>query len=245
VIALPLGLLVIALAFIPKAAVVVAAMPGPAVGAVLIYAACFIILGGFQLLTSRMLDSRRIFAVGIALIFGLSIEVIPDLYQSYPAVLKPIFSSSTTIATVLVVILSTLFRIGLKKTNTLDLRVGQDHLDEIRQFMDDQGAAWGMRKEVVTRASDAAYETVNNVGLLPLRSELITLKTTWDEYRLDVEVEYSGLPIELADTMPSIEEMGTAAGTSQLAGYLIRQFADRVRVRERNGMSVVQLHFEQ
>jgi xanthine permease XanP len=122
VIATPLGLLVIGLAFVPKAAMVVAAMPGPAVGAVLIYSACFIILGGLQLLTSRMLDARRIFAVGIALIFGLSVEIMPDLYHTFPASLKPVFSSSTSVAAVLVVILSLLFRIGLKKQNSLELR---------------------------------------------------------------------------------------------------------------------------
>jgi len=138
-IALPLGLLVAGLAFFPKAAAVVAGLPGPAVGAVLIYSACFIILGGLQLLTSRMLDARRIFAVGIALIFGLSVEIVPDLYRTFPAFLKPVFSSSTSVATVLVVILSLLFRMGIKKQRSLELRTGQDHLDEITQFMDTRG----------------------------------------------------------------------------------------------------------
>ena len=222
----------------------VAALPGPAVGAVLIYSACFIILGGLQLLTSRMLDARRIFAVGIALIFGLSVEVVPDLYRTVPASLKPVFSSSTSVATVLVVILSILFRIGLRKQGSLELRTGQDHLDEITQFMEEQGSAWGMRQEVVSRATDAAYETVNHLSLLPMRSELISVRTSWDELRLDLEIEYAGTTIDLADSMPSLEEMGTQAGVAQLAGYLIRQYADRVRIREKNGLCQVLLHFD-
>lgn len=243
-IAVPLGLLVIALAFFPKLATVVSAMPSPAVGAVLIYSACFIILGGLQLLASRMLDARRIFAVGIALIFGLSVEVVPDLYANVPAFLKPVFSSSTSVATVLVVVLSLLFRIGLKKQSTLELAVGRDHLNDITQFMEDQGAAWGMRKEVVTRATDAAYETFNNVAMLALASGVVKLRTTWDELRLDVELEYAGPPVELADTLPAVEEMGTPAGVAQMAGYLIRQYADKVRIREKNGIARVQLHFD-
>jgi NCS2 family nucleobase:cation symporter-2 len=243
-IALPLGLIVIGLAFIPKAATIVAAMPGPAVGAVVIYSACFIILGGFQLLTSRMLDARRIFAVGISLIFGVSVEMVPDLYHSVPAVLKPIFSSSTSVATVLVVILSLLFRFGLKKQSTLELRAGADNLDQIAQFMDDQGSAWGMRKEVVDRATDAAHEVISNLGALPLRSPFITLRSSWDELMLDLEVEYDGMEIELSDSMPTVEQMATDAGVAQLAGYLIRQYADRVRIRSKNGQSKVQLHFE-
>jgi len=244
VIAFPLGLLVVGLAFFPKAAALVTALPSPAVGAVLIYSACFIILGGLQLLTSRMLDARRIFAVGIALIFGLSVEIAPDLYRTFPAWLKPIFSSSTSVATVLVVILSLLFRIGLRKKRSLELRTGKDHLDEISQFMDDQGSAWGMRKEVVTRATDAAYEVINNLGLLQLRSEAITLSTSWDELRLDLDIEYAGPPIELANSMPALEELGTETGAAHLAGYLIRQYADRVKIREKNGVCRVQLHFD-
>jgi len=243
-IALPLGLLVVGLAFFPKAAALVTALPGPAVGAMLIYSACFIILGGLQLLTSRMLDSRRIFAVGIALIFGLSVEIMPDLYRTFPAFLKPVFSSSTSVATVLVVILSLLFRMGIKKERSLELRAGSEHLDEITQFMEDQGSAWGMRKEIVTRATDAAYEVVNNLGLLPLRSEIITLNTSWDELRLDLDIEYAGPAIELASSMPAMEEMGTEAGAAHLAGYLIRQYADRVKIREKNGVCRVSLHFD-
>jgi xanthine permease XanP len=243
-IALPLGLLVMGLAFFPKAAAVVAALPGPAVGALLIYSACFIILGGLQLLTSRMLDARRIFAVGIALIFGLSVEMVPDLYRTVPASLKPVFSSSTSVATVLVVILSLLFRFGLRKQRSLELRIGHDHLDEITEFMENQGSAWGMRQEVVTRATDAAYEVVNNLSPLPLRSEIISLRTSWDELRLDLEIEYAGIPIELADSMPALEEMGTQAGAAHLAGYLIRQYADRVKIREKDGFCRVQLHFD-
>jgi NCS2 family nucleobase:cation symporter-2 len=243
-IALPLGLLVIGLAFFPMLAAIVAAMPGPAVGAVLIYSACFIILGGFQLLASRMLDARRIFAVGIALIFGLSVEVVPDLYATVPAFLKPIFSSSTSVATVLVVALSLIFRIGLKKQSSLELETGHDHLSDITMFMEDQGAAWGMRKEVITRATDAAYETFTNVAMLPLTSNIVTLRTTWDELRLDVELEYAGPAIELAETLPAVEEMGTPAGVAQMAGYIIRQYADKVRIREKSGISRVQLHFE-
>jgi NCS2 family nucleobase:cation symporter-2 len=243
-IALPLGLLVVGLAFFPKAAALVTALPGPAVGAVLIYSACFIILGGLQLLTSRMLDSRRVFAVGIALIFGLSVEIIPDLYRTFPAFLKPVFSSSTSVATVLVVVLSLLFRMGIKKERDLELRIGSDHLDEITQFMEDQGSAWGMRQEVVARATDAAYEVINNLSLLPLRSEVITLNTSWDELRLDLDIEYAGPVIELANSMPALEEMGTQAGAVHLAGYLIRQYADRVKIREKNGVCRVGLHFD-
>jgi len=243
-VALPLGLLVIGLAFFPRLAVLISAMPGPAVGAILIYSACFIVLGGLQVLSSRMLDARRIFAVGIAFIFGLSVEIAPELYRPVPAVLHPIFNSSTSLATVLVVILSVLFRIGLAKQKTFELSAGHDNLDEIDRFLSEQGSAWGMRKEVVTRAIDATYEVMNTLRSLPLRSQLVTVYTEWDELRLEVEVEYDGPPIEIGESLPSLEELNTASGVAQLAAFMIRQHADRVRTRRKDGLCRVQLHFE-
>ena len=54
-------------------------------GAVLIFVACFMIVGGFQVITSRMLDKRKTFVVGIPLIIGLSVGFVPQIYQGLPS----------------------------------------------------------------------------------------------------------------------------------------------------------------
>ena len=135
--------MVAALAFFPKLAAVLAAMPAPVVGAILVYSACFIVLGGMQLLTSRMLDSRRIFAVGISLIFGMSVDMAPELYRHAPEVFRPLFSSSTALATILVVSLSLLFRLGIARRVSFEVVPG-DAVEKINSMMEEQGAAWGM-----------------------------------------------------------------------------------------------------
>ena len=84
-------------------------------GAILIYVACYMILAGIQVITSRMLDARRTFVVGIALIFGLSVDMVPGLYRDVPNLVQPLFSSSLAISTVLVVVLNLIFRIGVTK----------------------------------------------------------------------------------------------------------------------------------
>ena len=179
--ALPAGILIIALAFFPKLAAVFSAMPVPVMGAVLVYSACFLVLGGLQVMTSRMLDARRVLAVGIALVFGLSVEMAPDLYRDVPELLRPMFASSTAVSTILVVFLSVIFRIGVKKQRTVELAAGEDNLGKISEFMEEQGSAWGMRREVVNRAMDALYEVVTNGGLC-LFSPKILVRTEFDEY---------------------------------------------------------------
>jgi xanthine permease XanP len=113
-IVLPCGVILILLAFIPGLAAVFTIMPPPVMGAILVYVACFMILGGIQIITSRMLDARRTFVVGIPFIFGLSVAMISGLYAKVPAALAPMFSSSLSLATILVIVLNLLFRIGVE-----------------------------------------------------------------------------------------------------------------------------------
>lgn len=241
---LPTGVIAISLAFFPSLAAVFSSMPVPVMGAVLVYSACFLVLGGLQVLTTRMLDARRILAVGIALVFGLSVEITPQLYVGVPELLRPIFASSTAFATVLVVVLNLVFRIGVKKKSSFELIPAQDNLDKITAFMDEHGSAWGMRRDVVSRAIDAIYEFVTNASNLQLRSPSVRVAAEFDEYRLDVEISYEGLPIELADEPPSAEAIASGEGIPALSGYMIRQYSDRVKIRQDGATCAVYLHFE-
>lgn len=243
-IALPAGLIVIALALIPGLSATFAIMPPPLMGAELIYSTCFLLLGGLQVMTARMLDSRRIFAIGIALAFGLSVEIAPDLYRNVPEILQPVFASSTALATVIAVALGLLFRLGLQKTSSIQLHAREHNLDAINRFMEEQGAAWGMRQAVVSRAAEAIYEFITNSGNLRLRSELFTVTAQFDEFYLDVEIDYDGLPIELSDHMPTMEELADGTGVAMMAQYMIRASADHVRVKPRGTHSALFLHFE-
>lgn len=244
VIALPAGVFLIALAFFPKLAAVFTAMPQPVMGAVLVYVACFMIVGGVQVMTSRMLDARRIFAVGIALVFGLSVRMVPGMYEHMPGALLPLFSSALSVTTVLVVLLSLLFRIGVAKRRTIELVPGPDILDIVSRFMEEQGGAWGMRTEVVSRATDALYEFMANAPGLQLRSPAVLVQLAFDEFNLEMDIDYEGLPLHLPTALPSVEQLAEERTVALLSGYLIRQRADRVKVTSRDDHCRVHLHFD-
>ena len=122
-------------------------------GAILVYVACYMILAGIQVITSRMLDARRTFVVGIALIFGLSVghgsRMISRRAQPDPAALCVVFSHLHGS----VVVLNLLFRIGVTKRQFLELTPGVDSSQKIFEFMETQGGLWGARRNVVRRAT--------------------------------------------------------------------------------------------
>jgi xanthine permease XanP len=244
-VALPAGLILIALAFVPKLAAVFAVVPAPVMGAVLVYVTCFMILGGLQLMTSRMLDVRRTFVLGMSIVFGLSVDMVPGLYQRVPSVVQPIFSTELSLATVLVVVLNLLFRIGVAKTQATEIAVEGEHLDEtINNFMEERGGAWGMRKEVEERAAEAIYElmlTLRGLGVMTP----VQLRVRFDEFSLRAEIEYLGACVRLPEAPPTMEELSDPeAGTTLLSGYIVRQRADKVNVGAANGRCKVNLQFE-
>jgi len=243
-IAIPTGAMVIALAFLPKISAMLAGMPAPVMGAMLIYAASFIILGGVQLLTARMLDTRRIFVVGISLIFGLSVEISPEIYRSVPQALHPIFSSSTSFATVLVVVLGLFMRLGVAKGRSVMFHPGVDSFEQIHKFMEEQGAAWGMRREVEIRAEQAIHETLASVVTLNPSVREIELTAVFDELIFKVAVEYVGAAPNLAGSPPTPEQLATDAGITALSGFLVRQYADDVYIKSRGEYTKIQMHFD-
>ena len=87
-------------------------MPPPVMGAILMFVTSFMLLSGVQIILGSGMDARKTFAVGIALIFGLSLDIIPALYAGVPWWLRSLFESSLTLTTVIAVVLNQLLRGG-------------------------------------------------------------------------------------------------------------------------------------
>jgi xanthine permease XanP len=244
-IAIPSGILMILLAFLPKLAAFFAVMPDPVMGAILIYAACYMILAGIQVITSRMLDARRIFVVGIALIFGLSVDMVPGLYRDVPAQIQPLFSSSLAVSTIFVVVLNLLFRIGITKRQLLELTPGVDGSQKIFEFMETKGGLWGARRDVIVRATAALNEFAESAAALGLVNGKARVEVSFDEFNLDMDIRYDGQLMEFPSRRPTEDALlADEKATVGLSGFLIRQYTDRVRSEVVNGRCRIQLHFD-
>ena len=104
------GGLFVVLGFSPKISGLLSVMPGPVMGAVVVFVASFMILSGVQIILGSGVDTRKTFVVGIAFIFGLSLDIDPGLYGSIFPWLRPLFDSSLTLAAIIAVLLNLLLR---------------------------------------------------------------------------------------------------------------------------------------
>ena len=139
-------------AFFPVIPAALVAMPRAVVGASFLFTACFIMISGLQIITSRLLDARRTFIIGIALTLSLGHEIFPALYNSAPPALAPFVSSGLVTGLIIALVLNAVFRIGMRSKASVEIVAGPGAHDAVRAFLEQQGARWGARRDVIERA---------------------------------------------------------------------------------------------
>lgn len=139
-----LGLFLIICGFLPAIGWFFHVMPDPIMGAVVIYAIAFIMLGGVQSISTRVLDNRRTFVVILPIMIGVSSVMCPNLYTALPETLRLFFASPLTSGTIFVVALGLLFKIGIPASRSITF--GATPHDDVSRLLFDCGRLWTMDK---------------------------------------------------------------------------------------------------
>ena len=119
-----------------------------------------------------------------------------------------------------------------------------DNIETISAMMEEQGATWGMRKEVCTKVVESLHEFL--VALqLPGVTSPAKARLRFDEIKLIAALEYRGPAMVIPKAPPTAEDLVSGrAGLSELSSYMMRQHADNIRVSEKDGACCVYLHFD-
>ena len=240
-----IGAIFVVLAFMPKAGAVFLVMPAPVIGAATLFTSAIIFVNGLQIITSRLLDARRTFVIGLAFMAAMAIELYPAFFGALPAGATVFFSSSLVLGTVTALALNLVFRLGVRKTQKL--LVDPRHVDPraIETFMETHGAAWGARRDVVDRAGFDLLQSIETIVDAGAPAGPLEIEASFDEFNLDVRVSYDGPPLELPEHRPTNEEiMDSEDGARRLAGFLLRKYADRVQAGHKAGRSTILFHFD-
>jgi xanthine permease XanP len=244
-IAFATGGILIFLAFFPRFAEIFVVMPQPVMGATPLFAVCFIIFTGFQIMMSRMMDARKIFILGISMIFGLSTTALLNVYSQIPNPwIRPLFGSSLYLATILAIVLTIIFQIGLKKKTAHDLDPGKTTSGEIVDLLEKQGSLWGARQAVIGQTASALNELMELICVLDLTKKAVHLDMSFDEFNLDLILRYEGKPLAIDGEYTAPSSVDEELSIAQLSLHLIRKAADRIDVSEKNGRQRILLHFD-
>jgi len=245
IVAYAVGAIFILMGFFPKLPAVLGLMPRPVIVAALLFAVCFIMVNGLQIMSSRLLDARRTLIISLSVIAGMAIEVFPSIAASAPVPLTYFVGSSLVLSTVTALVLNLVFRIGVKKTAALTIELRDVDPQKIETFFQSQGATWGARSDIIKRASYGTIQLIDAIAADFWRDGPIVVEASFDEFNLDVRVSYQGAKLHFPDQRPSLAEIReNADGARLLAGFLLRRNADRTRADLNDGRARVLFHFD-
>jgi NCS2 family nucleobase:cation symporter-2 len=244
VVAYAVGGIFLVLALTPKLAALLAIMPRAVMASALLFSACFIVINGLQVVTSRLLDSRRTIVIGMGLLAGAALEAVPAIAAGATDASRAILGSSLVFGTVVAFLLNLAFRVGVRKTVRLTIDPAAYDPGQVEAFLRKQGGAWGARPDIVNRATFGACQLVETVIEHGHGEGQIELEASFDEFRLDVRVSYRGAALVFPQARPSLAQIQAEDGARQLAGFLLRRNADRIRAEQQGDRAVVLFHFD-
>lgn len=250
-IGLTAALIIAVVSLLPQATLALTLIPTPVIGAIQVYAAAFLMVSGLELATSRAIDSRSIFMIGISLFVGLGVMLIPQLAESVPASFRHFLGSGFVMAGVVAILLNLLFRLGTSIVAQRSLDGEEDVITTINEFIEKQGGKWAARREVVSRASLAALETTELILVSGQGRRPTAIRARFDELNFDVEILHSGPPLVLGGMeAPNVsdwldaDEDAVQNAMANVSMVLVQRLADRVRPGTRDGSASILLHFD-
>lgn len=244
-VAFVVGGIFIVIGLLPKLTIVFALMPRPVMAAALMFATCFILINGMQMITSRMMDARKTLVIGLSTVAALSVEIFPSIEASAPMVVKPLLSSALVFGTLVALSLNLLFRLGVRQRVRLTVDPAGDYATQIEDFFKQQGGKWGARPEIIGRAIFGITQLVEVVTDFCQLKGAVEVNAHFEEFSLDIELGYDGEQLELPETRPSEDEIReTDDGLRKLAGFMLRRNADSVVSARNDGHATVRFHFD-
>jgi xanthine permease XanP len=230
------------LSLVPAAAVVFTTIPAPVIGAAMFFTAAFVFTSGLQMITARLLDSRKIIVIGFSFAMAMIADIDHDLMARAPLLLHPILDNALVLGTFSAVLLNLFMRIGVRQHVTMKLDAGHVNRDTIERFLIEQGGRWGARRDIINRAVFGVVQLLEVVGDVPEGTEI---EASFDEFNLDVRVRYKGAALMIPERKPTPREIiASEEGERLLAGYLLRQSADRINCKTSGTVAEVQLHYD-
>jgi xanthine permease XanP len=237
-----IGALFVLLSLFPAASIVVATIPAPVVGAALFFTAAFVFVSGLQMITARLLDSRKIIVIGFSFAMAMMSDIYHDVFTAVPAPLEPVLGNALVLGTACAVLLNLITRLGVRKRALLRFEEGAIDREALARFLAEQGGHWAARRDVIERATFGAVQLVEMLGQ---PGGPVEFEAGFDEFNLDLRLRYRGVPLAFPPARPTRREiLEDPEGERLLAGHLLRRSADRIAVRASGEEAEVLLHYD-
>jgi len=243
-IALSCAAVLVLFAFIPKYAALFLLLPQPVIGATMVFTSSFMIAGGIQIITSRNVDSRTTYVVGVSLLLGLAREVFPDYFKRAAPVVHLFTGSMMSIGVMSAFLLNLLFRIGATRSVVFEFENSDRPIEEVDRLLRARGRVWSIAPDVMDRAVATTAQVLQHLDDTGLMTGLPSVVMTYNDFDLRISVRYQGALLSLPNVGVRkrifLEEESFSYG---LADFLTGVYPDRMEARAEGQNAEIRLIF--
>lgn len=227
------------LACCPKLLALIVLLPDPVEAAMLGYVCCFMLASGCGLMTSRMLDLRRTFTVGLGIALGIG--ALLGLPAFSRGVLQ-MLASPVTAGAAAAILLNLLTAPFVTRRAAFELRLGPGTPRDVDDEVEALGGAWGARRGTMDRVRHALLEVAEVLAARGNTSLRVTARYADEQVHLGLS--WRGDPLPRPSSPPLASDLeGPQAAQEGFALWLVSRQADLVDQREANGLWELRLVF--
>jgi NCS2 family nucleobase:cation symporter-2 len=193
------AMILVAAAMCPKLAMAFVLMPEPIKAAMLFYTAGFIMAQGCQLVTGRVLDTRRMLIVAFGLSAGMATAVAPSAFMSS----IPVLASPLAIGAMLAFVMNLATLPLVSRRAALELPLDENALTRVEEWIRELAGAWALKPQTGLAAEQSLFELIDL--LMERGAPTIVLGARLAEDRIEITLGWKGMPL------PERPKMATAA----------------------------------
>ncbi|MEA2791214.1 MAG: xanthine permease XanP, partial [Acetobacteraceae bacterium] len=229
------------LSLLPMFALLVVSAPRPVLGAALVFLSCSLLISGISIMSSRLLDARKTFCLGIAFAFAVATPALTRAGALLPVWMSPVVAAPLLASALVAILLNPILRLGIRQQVVLDIPPDGLSHEEVAAFISRAGAGWGARRDTIAQAQGPIVECLDTIIDSELAVGAVRLTLGFNELQIDARITWHGTPLPLSKTRPTKEELLTGGdAAARMAGYLIGRLTSRVTSRTVDGS--VDLH---
>jgi xanthine/uracil permease len=240
-------------AFTPKIILALSLVPRPVVGAIMIYAAIYMVVSGMSLILNRILNERRIFVIGFSIVIGLASALLPGVYHEMPTILRPILESPLAVSTLSAMTLTQLFRFGAALKTSFNVVLSEsrnESLQELevnrslRRVLVSMAADVGADKALIDRSIDVTAELVAAMRMVGCVEGSVQFAARLEDARVEISLRYEGLAVPVTEQLDDTPAQSVLPGSP--LGHLLRltRHVDRLAMSSHGSQQTLLLIYQ-
>ncbi len=235
------GVFLVALAFSPKLASLLLAVPSPVAGAYIVVLLVLLFMHGLTLVTEEGMTYEKTLIVGLAFWLGVGFQDKDIFYDFLPGWAAALLSNGMTAGTLVAIILTVLLNLKRGRRRRLQVPMASASVPQVQDFVERVARKADWDAAASGRLQLAAEEALLVMLQDDTGGRSLTIDARVDEAAIELDIVATPLGANLEDLLAHFSAHHAAAPEEAVSYRILASIVDELRHRQFHGVDFVTL----